>query len=134
MAWGDVRIRNAKPKEKPYKLEDRGGLFLLVTPAGGKLWRFKFRVVGKEKLLSLGGWPEVTLANARKERDKAWESVATGADPAKSAVFSPGQDLNGAWGEVRVCANPVRRVPNPAGGPFQCAWDSSPMSLGHTRD
>lgn len=83
MALTDVAIRNAKPREKSYKMGDAGGLFLLVTPAGGKLWRHKFRVAGKEKLLSLGGWPEVSLANARKERDKAREALAAGADPAR---------------------------------------------------
>jgi len=83
MALTDTAIRNAKAKEKPYKLSDAGGLFLLVTPAGGRLWRVKFRVGGKEKLLSLGGWPDVSLANARKERDKAREALAGGADPAR---------------------------------------------------
>ena len=58
---------------------DAGGLFLLVTPAGGKLWRLKFRIAGKEKLLSLGGWPEVSLATARKERDKARAAYHRGA-------------------------------------------------------
>lgn len=84
MALTDVAIRNAKPRGKPYKMGDAGGLYLLVTPAGGKLWRLKFRVAGKEKLLSLGGWPEVSLANARKERDKARETLAAGADPARN--------------------------------------------------
>lgn len=83
MALTEVTIRNAKPKEKAYKLGDSGGLFLQVTPAGGKLWRLKFRVAGKEKLLSLGGWPAVSLATARKERDKAREALAAGADPAR---------------------------------------------------
>lgn len=83
MALTEVAVRNAKPKEKPYKLGDSGGLFLQVTPAGGKLWRLKFRVAGKEKLLSLGGWPAVSLATARKERDKAREALAAGADPAR---------------------------------------------------
>jgi integrase len=83
MALTDFAIRNAKPKDKAYKLGDAGGLFLLVTPAGGKLWRLKFRVAGKEKLLSLGGWPDLSLANARKERDKAREALASGADPAR---------------------------------------------------
>ncbi|WJS98369.1 tyrosine-type recombinase/integrase [Novosphingobium humi] len=83
MALTEVAIRNAKPKDKPYKLGDAGGLFLYVTPAGGKLWRVKFRVNGKEKLLSLGAWPEISLANARKERDKAKEALATGIDPAR---------------------------------------------------
>lgn len=55
MPLTDVAIRNAKPRTKPYKMGDAGGLLLLVTPAGGKLWRLKFRVAGKEKLLSPGG-------------------------------------------------------------------------------
>lgn len=83
MALTEVAVRNAKPKDKPYKLGDAGGLFLYVTPAGGKLWRVKFRVNGKEKLLSLGAWPDISLANARKERDKAKEALATGIDPAR---------------------------------------------------
>ncbi|MGD9664178.1 MAG: tyrosine-type recombinase/integrase [Novosphingobium sp.] len=83
MALTDIAIRNAKPRAKPYKIGDAGGLYLMVTPAGGKLWRLKFRVAGKEKLLSLGGWPDVSLANARKERDTARETLAAGADPAR---------------------------------------------------
>ena len=83
MALTDLAIRSAKPGSKPYKLGDSGGLFLKITPAGGKLWRVKFRVAGKEKLLALGGWPDVSLATARKERDKAREALATGADPAR---------------------------------------------------
>lgn len=83
MALTDVAIRNAKPATKAYKLSDAGGLYLLITPAGGKLWRLKFRVAGKEKLLSFGGWPAVSLASARKERDKARELLATGADPSR---------------------------------------------------
>jgi integrase len=83
MALTDVAIRNAKPREKSYKLADGGGLHLLVTPPGGKLWRWKFRVAGKEKLLALGGWPTVSLAAARKERDKAREALAAGTDPAR---------------------------------------------------
>lgn len=53
MALTDVAARNAKAREKAYKLADSGGLFLFVTPAGGKIWRLKFRVAGKEKLLTL---------------------------------------------------------------------------------
>lgn len=83
MALTDVAIRNAKTAAKPYKMGDSGGLYLLITPAGGKLWRLKFRVAGKEKLLSIGSWPEVSLAAARKERDKAREAVAAGIDPAR---------------------------------------------------
>ena len=71
MALTDIAIRNAMPRAKPCKISDAGGLNLLVTPAGGKSWRWKFRATGKEKLLSFGGWPEGSLSNARKERDKA---------------------------------------------------------------
>lgn len=83
MSLTDTAIRNAKPRAKQYKLADAGGLYLLVTPAGGKLWRMKFRVAGKEKLLSLGGWPAVGLATARKARDQAREGLAVGLDPSR---------------------------------------------------
>lgn len=65
------QIDTAKPKEKAYKLADGGGLYLLVKPSGGKYWRFKYRVAGKEKLLALGVYPEVTLADARAKREEA---------------------------------------------------------------
>ncbi|EFB2563532.1 DUF4102 domain-containing protein, partial [Escherichia coli] len=65
------QIDTAKSKEKAYKLADGGGLYLLVKPSGGKYWRFKYRVAGKEKLLALGVYPEVTLADARAKREEA---------------------------------------------------------------
>ena len=71
MALTHVAIKNAKPREKAYKLSDEKGLFLLVTPAGGKYWRLKYRFGGKEKQLALGVSPEVSLAEAREKRDKA---------------------------------------------------------------
>ncbi len=67
------QIDTAKPKEKAYKLADGGGLYLLVKPNGGKYWRLKYRVAGKEKLLALGVYPEVTLADARAKREDAKE-------------------------------------------------------------
>ncbi len=76
MALSDVSLRNAKPKDKAYKLYDEAGLFIQVTPAGGKWWRFKYRFDGKEKLLSLGTYPEITLANARERRDEARKLLA----------------------------------------------------------
>jgi integrase len=83
MALTDVAIRNAKPKPKPYKLGDSGGLFLLVQPAGGKLWRLKYRVDGREKKLAIGTYPEIGLSEARKRRDEARELIAAGADPSR---------------------------------------------------
>jgi integrase len=82
MALTDIAIRNAKPRDGAYKLADSAGLYLFVTPAGGKLWRLKFRVSGREKKLSLGSWPEIGLAAARRKRDEAREALAAGADPA----------------------------------------------------
>jgi integrase len=83
MALTDSALRNAKPRDREYKMADGAGLYLLVTPAGGKLWRFKFRLDGRERKLALGSYPEIRLADARKARDEAREQVATGRDPAR---------------------------------------------------
>src|SRR5687767_5159769 len=74
-------VRNAKPRAKPYKMGDSLGLFLLVQPSGGKLWRMKYRIDGLEKKLGLGTYPDVGLAEARKRRDEAREQLAAGEDP-----------------------------------------------------
>lgn len=81
MALTDVAIRNAKPKPKPYKMGDAGGLFLLVQPSGGKLWRLKYRIAGREKKLAIGIYPDVSLSEARRRRDEARELIAAGKDP-----------------------------------------------------
>jgi len=65
MPLTDAKARNAKPKARQFKVFDTDGLFLLVSPSGGKWWRFKYRLDGKEKLISLGTYPEVSLAQAR---------------------------------------------------------------------
>ncbi|EPF20094.1 Putative prophage CPS-53 integrase [Cedecea davisae] len=75
------QVDTAKPKDKPYKLADGGGLYLLVNPNGAKYWRLKYRVAGKEKLLALGVYPDVTLADARSKRDEAKRGIAGGIDP-----------------------------------------------------
>ncbi len=82
MALTDIVVKSAKPRSKHYKLADGGGLYLLVTPTGGRLWRLKYRVHGLEKKLSLGRYPDLTLSAARKLRDAAREAVASGGDPA----------------------------------------------------
>jgi integrase len=81
MALTDTEIRRSKPDESPYKLSDGGGLHLLVTPTGGKLWRWKYRFDGAEKLMALGRYPEVALADARERRDAARKRLANGIDP-----------------------------------------------------
>jgi len=82
MALSDSAIRAAKPAAKPYKMFDEGGLFVLVSPSGGKLWRMKFRHLGKEQLLSLGRYPDVGLKDARARRDEARKLIAAGVNPA----------------------------------------------------
>ncbi len=83
MALTDVAIRNAKPGAKPIKLADGMGMFLLVTPAGGKLWRLKYRMDGREKLLAIGPYPEIGLGEARRRREEARELIALGKDPSR---------------------------------------------------
>lgn len=81
MALTDTAIRRSNPQEKPYKLTDGKGLFLLVNPSGGKLWRWKYRFGGKEKLMTLGAYPDVTLAAARARHAEARGILAAGSDP-----------------------------------------------------
>ena len=77
MALTDTAIRTSKPLDKPFKLYDEGGLFLQITPSGGKWWRFKYRFDGKEKLLSFGTYPDVSLLSARQRRDQARKLLAS---------------------------------------------------------
>ncbi|MHB1348955.1 MAG: tyrosine-type recombinase/integrase [Desulfobulbaceae bacterium] len=77
----DTKVRTVKATEKSQKLFDGWGLYLLVTPTGGKLWNLKYRFEGKEKKLSLGAYPDVSLAEARLKRDQARTLLANGADP-----------------------------------------------------
>jgi integrase len=81
MPLTDTKLRAAKAKEKPYKLFDTGGLFVLVWPSGGKLWRFRYRLNGKERLMSLGDYPRISLVDARRRRDEALSILDDGRDP-----------------------------------------------------
>ena len=81
----DIQAKNAKPKDKPYKLADGGGLYLEVMPTGSKLWRMKFRQAnGKENRLSFGKYPEVSIAQAREQRDAARRLKAESVDPGEA--------------------------------------------------
>jgi len=82
MALTDVAIRNAKPKDKAYKLYAGDGLLILITPAGGKLWRQKYRFDGKEKVLALGSYPFVSLKEAKERSFYARKEISQGIDPA----------------------------------------------------
>lgn len=81
MALTDTSIRNAKPKEKLYRMADANGLCLEVTTKGSKLWRYRYRYQGKARMLALGAYPAVTLLEARKRRDEARDVLDSGADP-----------------------------------------------------
>lgn len=81
MPLTDLACRKAKPREKLYKLSDMGGLQLWVYPNGSRLWRFSYRYRGKQKSLSLGKYPNVTLVQARAERERAKDLLAAGEDP-----------------------------------------------------
>ena len=76
-----LAIRQAKSRIKPYKLFDERGLFLLVNPSGSKLWRFKYHYGNKEKQLSFGPYPDVSLAQARGARSEARQELVAGIDP-----------------------------------------------------
>lgn len=122
----DVKVRNTKPQEKPVKLFDGGGLFLLITPSGGKLWYLKYRFGGKEKKIALGAYPHVSLSEAREKRDSARKSLVAGVDPGevRKAQKAPPdshtfeyiarewlQRFKGQWSE-RHAANLMRRLEN----------------------
>ena len=83
MALTAIQIRNAKPKAKTHKLFDGNGLYLEISPNGGKWWRLKYRYDGKEKRLSLGVYPEVSLKQARQNRDHCRKQLAEGIDPSQ---------------------------------------------------
>ena len=84
MSLSDAKVRNAKPKVKAYKIADGEGLFLLIMPSGSKYWRLKYFFAGKEKLLALGVYPEIGLADARERRAQARKVLAAGNDPGEA--------------------------------------------------
>ncbi|MBF0141441.1 MAG: integrase arm-type DNA-binding domain-containing protein [Magnetococcales bacterium] len=92
MPLTDTSIKQAKPKEKPFRLSDSGGLYLEVAPSGGKLWRLKFRFGGKEKRLAFGVYPEVSLKQARERRDDARRLLAEGIDPGEHRKITRAMD------------------------------------------
>ncbi len=91
MPLSDTAIRSAKAGDAARKLSDEKGLYLLLVPAGGKLWKLKYRFAGKEKKLSFGSYPDVSLKEARQRRDHARSLLAAGIDPS-AAKRAEGQD------------------------------------------
>ena len=107
MGLADTGIKKAKPRQRPYSMSDGGGLYLWITPAGGKLWRWSYRYEGKEKLMSLGKYPDVSLAQARERHSEARKLLAEGVDPMaqrkaaktaeKAAVENSFQSITAQW-------------------------------------
>lgn len=100
----DTTIRTAVTREKPYKLYDERGLFLLVSAAGGKLWRFKYRFRDKEKVLALGQYPDVPLKAARERREDARKLVAAGKDPSAEKKLSKDRERASSVGTFEAIA------------------------------
>lgn len=105
MPLSDTAIRAAKPKAAQYKLFDEGGLLMIVKPGGGKLWRLKYRVAGKEQQLSLGRYPDVALKEARERRDAARKLLAEGKDPSEERRLA-------AMAKAVSAANTFRSIAN----------------------
>jgi integrase len=84
MPLSDSKIRNLKPKDKSFKVSDFEGLYILIKPNGSKLWNFKYRLHGAEKKLSIGAYPDISLAQARKIKSEARAQVAVGIDPSEA--------------------------------------------------
>jgi len=102
----DIAIRKSQPRESQYKLSDAQGLYLLVRPNGAKLWRLKYRFGGKEKTLSFGSYPEVSLLNARKAKEVAREELQNGQDPPITASAETGRGSKNRQ-SVQDCGNGV---------------------------
>jgi integrase len=100
----DPEVKNAKPGAKPIKLFDGEGLFLLIQPKGGKLWRLKYRFGGKEKLLALGTYPEVKLKDARERRLAARELLAKSIDPGEARKAAKSSHTSQAEGTFEAVA------------------------------
>jgi len=105
MALTDTVIRKARAKHTVYRLTDGGGLYLQITPAGGRLWRWKYRFDGREKLMSFGSYPDVSLSLARERHVEARKLLASGTDPMaerkaqKAAAENSFQSIARAWWE-----------------------------------
>jgi integrase len=105
MALSDAAIRSAKARAAQFKLYDEGGLFLIVKPSGGKLWRLKYRHLGKEQQLSIGVFPDVGLKDARKRRDEARALIARGLSPATEKKRAAAAALVGAANTFKAVAD-----------------------------
>lgn len=104
MPLSDTAVRSAKPSEKTQKLFDGGGLYLEVAPSGGKWWRLKYRFGGKEKRISLGVYPDVSLKDARERRDNARKLLANDTDPGENRKVQKAAKVERAANSFEVIA------------------------------
>lgn len=104
MPLSDTAIRNAKPGDKARKMFDGGGLYLEISPKGGKWWRLKYRFDGKEKRLSLGVYPDVSLKDARERRDDARKLLANEIDPSENRKAKKAAKVERAANSFEVVA------------------------------
>lgn len=130
MPLSDATIRKAKPGEKPQRIHDGNGLYLEVSPAGNKLWRFKYHFEGKEKRLALGVYPAISLKVARNKRDEARELLADGIDPGEQRKVAksrqePNPSLNAEAAEAPrgKNASPGRATSNSLGALGVSEWE-----------
>jgi integrase len=100
----DTAIRNARPKDKPYKLADEKGLYLFIQPTGGKLWRLDYRYQSKRKTLALGAYPDVPLTKARDDRDAARKLLAAEIDPSENRKAKKASKQGNAANSFEVIA------------------------------
>ena len=104
MPLTDTAIRKSKPAERPIKLSDSAGLYLLVNPSGSRWWRFDYRLAGKRKTLSMGTYPDTGLAEARERRDGARRLLAAGIDPGEQRKAAKAAGLAHAANSFAVVA------------------------------
>ncbi len=112
----EMAIKKAKPEAKAYKMADGGGMYLLVQPTGSKWWRLKYRIGGKEKMLSIGVYPDVTLSEARDRREQARKLLANGGDPSaikKAAKQTIQKSLQATSNSFASLAAELHKVKSP---------------------
>ncbi len=103
MPLTDTAIKNAKSAAKTQRLFDGGGLYLEIAPSGGKWWRLKYRLAGKEKRISLGVYPDVSLKKARDRRDDARKLLADGVDPSENRKAQKATEAGRSSKQFRGC-------------------------------
>ncbi|HEX7082356.1 MAG TPA: integrase arm-type DNA-binding domain-containing protein [Gammaproteobacteria bacterium] len=120
------KIEDAEPRETPRKLADAGGLYLEITPAGGRYWRWKYRYAGKEKRLALGVYPEVTLSEARERREEARRLLRDGIDPGEhKKALKRAQRVAATNSFEAVAREWITKQSTPSGPAKRTAWSAS---------